>query len=391
MNSIQTRHIISIGLALFAMLFGAGNLIYPLQVSTCGNLTWYGLAGFMITAVCLPFAGLIGILLFDGNYRSFYGRLGTVPSRIFLFISIMLIGPLLAIPRTVALAHVMIAPFLPGFLNQITTLSSFVFALIFLGLTFLVTCRENKIVSLLGNVISPLLVLSLAIIIGSGLWNAPMISVCHDNAWEVFKINFMRGYETLDLISAIFFASIVLSFLKRTLGSDYNPRVTATIGLQAGMIGIALLGIMYIGLIAVSTYYGQGLSGVGVGELLYDIAFSVLGSYGSFFISIAVFMACLSTAVALSAVVAEYVENALFRANISFFAALVMVMVASIPLATFGLDKVSQLAAGPILYIGYPVLITLTICNIAYKLTGFKYVKLPVLITFIVTFISYLW
>lgn len=164
MNSIQTRHIISIGLALFAMLFGAGNLIYPLQVSTCGNLTWYGLAGFMITAVCLPFAGLIGILLFDGNYRSFYGRLGTVPSRIFLFISIMLIGPLLAIPRTVALAHVMIAPFLPGFLNQITTLSSFVFALIFLGLTFLVTCRENKIVSLLGNVISPLLVLSLAII-----------------------------------------------------------------------------------------------------------------------------------------------------------------------------------------------------------------------------------
>ncbi len=201
----------------------------------------------------------------------------------------------------------------------------------------------------------------------------------------------MRGYETLDLLGAIFFASIVLTLLKRMIGSHYNPRTIAAIGLQSGMIGIALLGIIYIGFSILGVYHGHGLESVNAGELLREIAFKVLGSYGAFLVGVAVLMACLSTAIALSAVVAEYIEHTLFRANISFFMALVLVMVASIPLSTFGLDKVLQLTAGPIVYVGYPVLITLTMCNIAYKLADFKYVKLPVLITFIVALVSYMW
>lgn len=389
---MRKEHIISIGLAIFSMLFGAGNLICPLQVGMeCGNVTLYGLVGFVVTAVCLPIAGLICILLFDGNYKSFYYRLGTLPGGFLLFTSMMLIGPVLAIPRTVALSHIMLAPFLPGFLGQISTGSSFVFAIFFLGLTFLTTFRENKIVTILGNIISPVLLISLAIIIGSGLWNAHAMMVCNYNALEAFKVNFIRGYETLDLISAIFFASIVLSLLKRTTGSDYNPRTIATIGLQSGMIGIFLLSIVYVGLIALGAYYGQGIGSVNAGQLLRYIAFTVFGSYGAFLVGLAVLMACLSTAIALSAVVAEYVERTLFRQHISFFMALVMVLIASIPLATFGLDKVLQVTTGPILYIGYPVLITLTICNIAYKVSGFTFVKIPVLIAFVAALISYMW
>lgn len=391
-NSIQTEQIISIGLAIFSMLFGAGNLIYPLQVGIeCGNLTLYGIVGFILTAVCLPIAGLICMLLFDGNYKSFFYRLGTFPGGLLLFASIMIIGPMLAIPRIVTLSHTMLAPFLPGFLNQISIGSSFVFAVLFLGITFLATFRENKIVTILGNVISPLLLLSLAIIIGAGVWGAQTMTTCTVSALEAFKVNFMRGYETLDLLGAIFFASIVLTLLKRMIGSHYNPRTIAAIGLQSGMIGIMLLGIIYIGLSFLGVYHGHGLESVNAGELLREIAFKVLGSYGALLVGVAVLMACLSTAIALSAVVAEYIEHTLFRANISFFMALVLVMVASIPLSTFGLDKVLQLTAGPIVYVGYPVLITLTMCNIAYKLADFKYVKLPVLITFIVALVSYMW
>ena len=389
---MRTEQIISIGLAIFSMLFGAGNLICPLQVGMeCGDVTLYGLAGFMLTAVCLQIAGLIGILLFDGNYKSFFYRLGTFPGGLILFTSMMMIGPVLAIPRTVALSHIMLAPFLPGFLQQVTTGSSFVFAILFFGLTFLATFRQNKIVTILGNIISPLLLVSLLIIIASGLWNADAMTPCNYNALEAFKVNFIRGYETLDLISAIFFATIVLSLLKRTIGSDYNPRVIATIGLQSGMVGIFLLGIIYIGLIALGAYYGLGIGSVNAGELLRYIAFRVLGLYGAFLVGVAVLMACLSTAIALSAVVAEYVERTLFRKHISFFMALVMVLIASIPLATFGLDKVLALTARPILYIGYPVLITLTMCNIAYKVRDFKFVKIPVLIAFIAALISYIW
>jgi len=392
MSAIRTEQILSIGLAIFSMLFGAGNLICPFRVGMeCGDMILYGLAGFILTAVFLPIAGLICILLFDGNYRSFYYRLGTFPGGFILFTSIMLIGPVLAIPRTVALSHAMLAPFLPSFLQQITLGSSFVFAILFLGLTFLATFRENKIITILGTVISPILLASLATIIGLGLWNAQAITVCDDSALQVFKANFIRGYETLDLICAIFFASIVLSFLKRTIGSHYNPRTIATIGLQSGMIGITLLGIIYVGLSLLGMYHGHGLGQVNAGELLQKIAFNVLGSYGAISVGLAVLMACLSTAIALSAVVAEYVEHTLFRKRISFFTALVMVLIASIPLSTFGLDKVLQWTVDPIIYVGYPVVITLTMCNIAYKLFDFKFVKTPVLIAFIAALISYMW
>jgi LIVCS family branched-chain amino acid:cation transporter len=392
MKIIQKEHIVSMGLAIFSMLFGAGNLICPLQVGMrCGDLTLYGLFGFMLTAVCLPVLGLIGILLFDGNYKSFFYRLGTVVGGLALFVSMMMIGPILAIPRTIALSHIMLAPFLPSFLGQMSILPSCIFALLFISITFLATCRENKIVPILGNVISPLLLVSLAIIIGVGVWNAPMIGICNENVFEIFKTNFVRGYETLDLISAIFFSSMVLSLIKRAIGPDYNPRFIALIGLQSGVIGIALLGIIYVGLIALGVYYGHGLEYMNPGILLRDIIFKVLGSYGALLVGLAVLMACLSTAIALSAVVAEYIENTLFRKNISFFSALTMVLVASLPLATFGLDKVLRVTAGPILYIGYPVLITLTFCNIAYKMYGFSYVKIPAIVTFIAALITYIW
>jgi branched-subunit amino acid permease len=47
------------------------------------------------------------------------------------------------------------------------------------------------------------------------------------------------------------------------------------------------------------------------------------------------------------------------------------------------------LTAGPIIYIGYPILIALTFCNISYKLWDFKPVKIPVLLAFLVALVSF--
>src|ERR1700742_4703721 len=143
------------GLAIFSMLFGAGNLMYPLKVGmVSGELNWLGMLGFFITAICLPLTGLIAMILFDGNYETFFNRVGKIPGELLIFSCMMIIRPVLAIPRITTLSHTMMAPFMP-ILNVITPLNSFIFSLIFLGVTFLATYRENKIVSILGNVISP--------------------------------------------------------------------------------------------------------------------------------------------------------------------------------------------------------------------------------------------
>lgn len=391
MKNKPYSHIITVGLAIFSMFFGAGNLMYPLNVGLhAGTNNLYGMLGFILTAVCLPLAGLIAMILFDGNYESFFGRLGSTVGNFIIMLSIFIIGPVIAIPRIVTLSHTMIAPFIPiELLQTITPQSSFIFAFIFLGITFLATFRENRIVDLLGKVISPLLLLSLLIIIGKGLLNAGQPLPALISPWDAFKINFIRGYETLDLLGGIFFSSMVIHILKNTVGGmvGFNRNRLAMIGLKAGALGVSLLALVYLGMSFLSLYHGFGLQISG--DLFRELAFRVLGNHGALVIGTAVLMACFSTSIALAAVVGEYFHLTVFNRKVGYELSLFIVLLLCVPLSTFGLDKVLELTGGPLVYVGYPAIVTLTLCNLAYKTVGFTPVKLPVAATFLIALISY--
>jgi len=217
------------------------------------------------------------------------------------------------------------------------------------------------------------------------------VPIANTSQLHIFTTNLIRGYETLDLLGAIFFAAIVLNILKHTIGEGHSAHTLARIGLQSGIIGVSLLGLVYTGMSILGAFHGHGLGHVNAGELFREISFGVLGSYGALLIGTAVLMACLSTSIALSAVVAEYTQEVFFKNRVSYVHALILVLLACIPLSTFGLKHVLKLTGGPIVYIGYPIIIALTFCNIAYKLWGFKPVKLPVFIAFIVALASYIW
>lgn len=383
--------IIPTGLAIFSMLFGAGNLMYPIMVGMlAGDKNIFGIAGFLLTAVCLPVAGLIAMILFNGDYHAFFRRLGDKTGAFLTLVCMLVIGPIIALPRIVTLSHTMIAPFIPiSFLNTVTPLSSFVFCLVFLGITFLATYKENKIVDVLGNVISPLLLISLMIIIVKGMLSGEPAVINDISNLVVFKENLVRGYETLDLLGGIFFASIVLNILKNTL-SQKSPKYLASVGLKASLIGVTLLGLVYVGMSYLGVHHGYDLAGINAGELFREISFRILGGHGAAIIATAVLMACLSTSIALSAVVAEYLQAEVFKKNIKYVTALILVMLATIPLSTAGLGHVLALTGGPLTYIGYPMLIAVTFCNIGYKLFGIKTIRIPVALTFVVSLLSYM-
>lgn len=387
MKKFFEKHIITTGLAIFSMFFGAGNLLYPLAVgATSGPYTPLAMIGFLLTSACLPITGLVAMILFDGNYGAFFYRLGKPLGTFLIFCCMLIIGPIIVIPRIVTLSQSMIAPFLPLQVLQ----SPFVFALLFLGITFLLSYKESKIVDVLGNVISPILLFSLAIIIIKGFFCATQLTEPTMSATALLVKNFRVGYETLDLLGAIFFSSIILIILKRTMGPHFanRPQERALHGLRAGILGIGLLGIVYAGMSFLGAYFGQGLPH---SDLFREIALRVLGPYGAIIISTAVLGACLSTSIALSAVLAEYTQRELLKEKLGYVTCLALVMLACIPLSTFGLEYVMQLTAGVITYVGYPVLIALTFCNILYKTIGFQWVKAPVGITFIVSLICYYW
>src|ERR1700754_5063066 len=125
MKKFLQSHVVEIGLAIFSMLFGAGNLMYPLQVGIeSADKNIWGIIGFMLTAVCLPVLGFVSMILFNGNYNAFFKRLGSVAGSLLIFACMVVIGPLIGIPRITTLSHTMTAPFLPAPLDHITPLSS---------------------------------------------------------------------------------------------------------------------------------------------------------------------------------------------------------------------------------------------------------------------------
>ncbi|MBT4855714.1 hypothetical protein HOM50_01990 [bacterium] len=386
MKRLLKSDIVTVGLAIFSMLFGAGNLIFPIGVGlNSGIHIIFGMAGLLLSAVVLPLIGLIAMILFNGDYRSFFDRIGRAPGSLLLLACIVVVGPGLAIPRIVSVSYEMMSPFLPA-------MPIYVFALIFLGITFLLTFRESKIVDVLGKYISPALLTALVIIIVRGLWTAESVVPTTGTPGTLFTQSFMKGFGTLDLLGSIFFCSIILLLLREKLGEKgrSDQKKLALLGLKAGGLGIILLGLVYIGMGLLGAFHGHGLDG-NLGQLFSLVSFRILGSYGAFIIGVAVLMACFSTSIALSAVVAEYVERDIFNKRINFVTSLTIVLLLCIPLSIYGLDRVLEITAGSIVMIGYPIIIALTFCNIAYKWFGFKLVKGPVAAVGIFAFISYNW
>ena len=253
------------GLVLFAMFFGAGNFIYPIDVGIhSGNHLGWGMAGFFITAIILPLIGFIGMLLFNGNYQAFFERLGKPIGNLLVVLCMVIIGPGIAIPRIITLTHLMLAPFLCGPLAHLDPYGSCLFSLLFITITFFLTFREQKIFSWLGYLVSPLLIASLIAIIISGILGAYSNDLPPTTLWHAFTFGIGRGYQTLNLLGGLFFASLVISLLKNKVARPIrnNPRLLAHISANAGLIGLTMIGLACIGTSLLGMYYGHGLESI---------------------------------------------------------------------------------------------------------------------------------
>jgi branched-chain amino acid:cation transporter, LIVCS family len=373
------------GLAIFAMFFGAGNLIFPLRSGLMAgqHYTWAAL-GFLITGICFPFMGLIASILFDGDYERFFNRLGTIAGSLLLLFCMLVIGPMIAMPRITTLSYVMIEPFLPE-------IPLFLFSILFLLLTFFATYRESKILDLLGYVISPLKFLSLMIIIVVGLMTGTTTTESSLTSLQSFIYAFIDGYKTLDVLGGIVFGSIILTLLKRRShdrGEQTSNKQLAAEAFHAGLIGITILGCIYCCMVYLGAYFGRGFESANEGELFSAISFAILGKRGAAVIAIAVLMACYSTIIALTAVFSEYLEKTICQNRISYLNALLLTLGATLVTSNFGLTKILQFS-GPLIDIIYPSLIVLTALNIGYALFNFKPVKLLVFATLITSIAHY--
>jgi LIVCS family branched-chain amino acid:cation transporter len=365
---------IVVGFAIFAMLFGAGNLIFPLYVglSSGANNIVPAMAGLLLTSVLLPFIGLVTIMLFDGDYRAFFYRVGRVPGNLLIFMCMLFIGPFVVLPRIVTLTYTLLRPFLP--IDSIA-----LFSIFFLTATFFVAFRENKIIKLLGYVLTPIKLFILLSVIIAGMMLRGTLIYSTQAAWPVFVDALKEGLLTFDLLGAIFFGAIIVTLLKREAKDDSRQTVNQIVrtGLKAGVLGCSILAIVYLGMGLIGMRHGAGLS-VNAAELFSLVSIRILGSWAGFLIAVGVLLACWSTVISLSVVVGEYLAEDICRKKIKYPVALALVLVLTYIFSLLGFDMIMIISKRFVVQIGLPIVITITFANLAYKLFGFKSIKTPV-------------
>ena len=115
MEKFSLKNKILIGVTLFSMFFGAGNLIFPPFLGAqAGTHTWSAFLGFAVSAVGLPILGVIAVTK-SGGLEHLASRVHPGFSFVYIMILYLAIGPCLAIPRTASTSFSMaVVPFYAG-------------------------------------------------------------------------------------------------------------------------------------------------------------------------------------------------------------------------------------------------------------------------------------
>ncbi len=351
----KTKDIVLTGFALFAMLFGAGNLIFPPTVGYIVGDNWKLAAfGFCITGIGFPLMGIIASGFAGTDLDHFSDKVSPIFSRVFNTALILAIGPFLAIPRTGATAfEVMMTPYV----GTENSMAKYIFLIIYFGIVLLFSLRESAVIDRIGKILTPILLVVLTIIIFKGI-SDPIGEVVIRETSNNFRFGFYNGYQTMDTLAAIIFASIILKTITGK-HKDLGRKEQFTFLLKASIIAVCGLTIVYGGLLYIGATSTSILENKGTTQLLNDIVAKLLGKSGNMLLGICVAGACLTTAIGLTATVGDYFSSVF---NTKYEKIVVVNVILSLIFASFGVDLIVKVAA-PILTFIYPIAIVLIVLN----------------------------
>ena len=153
MQKLPVRQRLLLGFTLFSMFFGAGNLIFPPHLGAqAGSNFWPAFAGFAVSAIGLPIAGVVAVAR-AGGFDQLASRVHPKFSLVFTILVYLSIGPCLAIPRTASTSFEMLVPLVGS--GRGLQLG---YSIVFFAAAFLVALHPEKLTDRLGRVLCPALI-----------------------------------------------------------------------------------------------------------------------------------------------------------------------------------------------------------------------------------------
>ena len=371
-----------VGLALFSMLFGSGNLIFPPEIGITGGTEWYkGYIAYFLADAGLGICSVFAMLKVDGDLNRLTGAIGPKGAMIINTVCIICIGPLLAIPRNAAVTFEMGISPLFG-IDPNSRIIRLVFSLRFFGIVLLLTIKPSRVVDILGKYLTPILVAAIAILIIIGI-ASPAAGAGAPVSENPIKDGIFNGYQTLDLMAGIYFSIIIIQSIRsRNLQEKREERkVTAGAALIAGELAEE------------AEFFCFGTNDLTQMTFGFsrDDAGKFLGAYydmGVAFLSVIVALACLTTAVGLTSAAGEYFSRIIPSRSYAFM--VVLICVVSAVLCNFGLSAIISIAA-PILMLFYPPVMFLTLtCLGRGVFRKKKFYQFGILICFLISLLTVL-
>ncbi|MFJ7408958.1 MULTISPECIES: branched-chain amino acid transport system II carrier protein [unclassified Lysinibacillus] len=378
---------LAVGLLLFALFLGAGNIIFPpLLGQQAGEHITIAMIGFLITGVGLPLLAIVAVAKAGGDLQLLASRVHPVFGIIFTSIVYLAIGPFFAVPRTGSVSYeIGIAPFLSQAAQEHWA-PLFITSVVFFAFILYLAFNPSKLVDRVGKILTPALLIVILLLAVKSFITPMGESGMAVGKYTVspFSEGFVQGYLTMDVLSALVFGIVILQALSDMGMKDTKKQVKTTI--FAGIVAAIGLAFVYIslGYIGNTSIGAIGTSDNG-GVIIAKSAEYLFGSFGSIILSLTILLACISTAVGLLTANAQFF-NKLFP-QISYKTFLIVFTLLSVAITNVGLSTIISTSL-PVLLIIYPLAMVLMVLSLAdHFFKGGRIVYILALIpTFFVSF-----
>ncbi len=353
MNKINGKDIMAVGLTMFAIFFGAGNLIFPPYLGRITGSEWFlGFFFFFIVDVGVSMLAIFATIQSkDFSMTGVPSRLGKKAATIVAIIIATCLAPCLAVPRTAATTFEM------GWSQMFPNLSIWVFSFIFFAIVCFLTVRPSKVVDIVGNYLTPILVLCILVLLVLGIVD-PIGPIALTSQVETIKEGIVNGYQTMDPLGI---GLVIVAIMGATTEKGYTTvDMQARLLSKAAIIAGLLLFIVYGGL----TYLGATVSSGGFEEynqaaLVVALTQRLMGTWGVIMLAVIVLFACLTTAIGLTSGFAGTLEK-LTNGKCKYKVTVIAMSIFSFVISNAGISVIISVAA-PILSVIFPCFITMTV------------------------------
>lgn len=353
------RDSLIIGFAMFAVFFGAGNLVFPPVIGIAAGEKWgIAILGLTLSGIILPIAT---ILATDNMGGTFEGLCAPVAPwflkaySVFFIIFILTVGPPRQAGVGVETGIFGIFPSLQG--NHVVRI---LLLAAYFGIVLYLANNPSRIVDIVGKYLTPFLLVMLLMIVVLAVVH-PIGAPARPEETGIFTYAFLQGYQTGDVAVGI---ALVSTFIASVKAKGYTERKERrSIVLLSALVAVLCLLVVYGGLL----YLGATGSGKFADEtdqtaLLLALVHAVSGRFGTVALGIGIFLACLTTTIGVLSLIVNLTVD-VSGGKVPYKGCLYVYAALCFLLACVGVSNIIRYTFAIFVFI-YPMAIVLTLLGV---------------------------